>query len=226
MPPQAHQKQQEKEMTSRQLTLTSVQQSLMAVESRWHGLVDSFHQRRDKTAATVDLLVRQCRSLTAEYQAEFHRVATHAEAAAQMRHLRLHLISDAEIPRIGASRKQILASNNIRTAADIEQKKITGISGFGDVLTNNLLAWRGEVVARFRFDPARDIPPAEQRLIVVTFRNRQQQVLAELGRQSETLESLGSNCKTGLDKLTPELTQALALFHQADADLQLMKRNR
>lgn len=164
--------------------------------------------------------------MASQYQTELQRLGANAEAMARIRHLRLHLIADADIPKIGAGRKQVLASNNIFTAADVDDYRIRGIKGFGDVLTSNLLAWKEEVLRQFRFDPATAISPAEQRSITVKFRNGQQQFLAELGRQMGKLESLAPACRTALQKLIPELQQAVALYEQAEADLHLLKGKR
>jgi DNA-binding helix-hairpin-helix protein with protein kinase domain len=154
------------------------------------------------------------------------RLAANAEAMARIRHLRLHLIADADIPTIGAGRKQVLASNSIFTAADIDYSRIRGIKGFGDVLTSNLLAWKEEVLRQFRFDPTTAVSPAEQRAITVKFRNGQQQILAQLGQEIGKLEALAPACQAALQKLIPELQRAVALFEQADADLHLLDRKR
>jgi len=158
-----------------------------------------------------------------QYQVELQRLAANAEAVARIRHLRLHLIADADIPKIGAGRKQILAAYNIFTAADIDQYRIRGIKGFGDMLTSNLLAWKDEVLRQFRFDPTTAISPTEQRLITVKFRNGLQQILAELDRQVGKLESLAPACRAALQKLIPELQQAVALYEQAEVDLRLLR---
>ena len=166
--------------------------------------------------------ISDCRGLASQYEIEVQRLVANAEAMARIRHLRLHLIADADIDKIGAGRKQVLASNKIFTAADVDDYRIQGIKGFGDVLTRNLLAWKEEVVRQFRFDQATAVSPTEQRSITVRFRSRQQQILIELSRQIENLESLAPACGSALRKLIPELKRAVALYEQANADLCLM----
>src|SRR5262249_43841022 len=104
--------------------------------------------------------------------------------------------------------------------------RIDRIKGFGKALTGNLVEWKKEVLRQFRFDPASDVSPAEQRSITVKFRNGQQQILAELSRQLRNLELHAPACQSALQKLIPELQRAVALHEQAEANLHLLYRNR
>jgi DNA-binding helix-hairpin-helix protein with protein kinase domain len=171
-------------------------------------------------------LVSACRNLEAEYHAELRRLTGNAEAAARSRHLRFHLLADAEIQKIGAGRKQILASHNIVTAADINEAAIRRIKGFGDALTANLMAWKAEVLRAFRFDPTPAVSTGEQRALTLQFRARQQQILAELDQRLRNLMSLAPQCQASIQKLIPELRDAVAAWEQADADLRLLQRRR
>ncbi|MBU6414118.1 MAG: hypothetical protein KGS45_11670 [Planctomycetes bacterium] len=58
------------------------------------------------------------------------------------RYLQRYMISSASIPDIGPSRKAVLASFGIETAADIDRKIIHTIPGFGRRLTDHLIYWR------------------------------------------------------------------------------------
>ncbi len=145
---------------------------------------------------------------------------------ARIRHLRLHLIADAEIPKIGAGRKQVLAAYGIYTAADIDPDAIRGIKGFGDVLTSKLLEWKEEVLRQFRFDPVAAASPTEQRSITATFRNGQQHILSELGRQLGRLESLTPECRAAILQLIPQLREAIAQYEQAEADLYFLNEKK
>jgi DNA-binding helix-hairpin-helix protein with protein kinase domain len=138
--------------------------------------------------------------------------------------MRLHLIADADIPKIGAGRKQILAAHNILTAADVEEHSIRRIKGFGDVLTNQLLAWKADVLRRFRFNPATAVSPGEQRPVTAKFRTRQQRLLGEIGRELNRLVSLAPGCRAELERLVPQLRRAVAEYQQAEADLRLLNR--
>jgi len=211
-----------REYRRRRTAWNHARHDLEEVEDEWRQTVSRYRRAHSESSRSLQRLISECRGLAPQYQVELQRLTANAEAMARIRHLRLHLIADADIPKIGADRKQVLASNGIFTAADIDDYRIRGIKGFGDVLTSNLLAWKEEVLRQFRFDPATAVSPGEQRSITVKFRNRQQQILDELSRQIGNLESLAPACRAALQKLIPELQRAVALYEQAEADLHLL----
>jgi DNA-binding helix-hairpin-helix protein with protein kinase domain len=199
---------------------------LNELEQQWQGRVRAYHHEHSELRRALQAWVTECRGLGPQYQAEMERLTANAEAAALVRHMRLHLIADADIPKIGAGRKQVLASYNIFTAADVEYHRIRAIKGFGDVLTGNLMAWREEVRRRFRFDRATAVSPAQQRPVTVQFRTRQQLILGVLGREVGKLESLMPACRAALQQLLPALQRAVAAYTKAEADLHLLSRKR
>jgi DNA-binding helix-hairpin-helix protein with protein kinase domain len=211
-----------REYRRRRTALNNARHCLEEVENEWRQTVSRYRRAHDESRHSIERLISQCRGLTTQYQVELQRLTANAEEMARIRHLRLHLIADADIPKIGAGRKQVLASNGIVTAADIDDYRIRGIKGFGDVLTSNLLGWKNKVLQEFRFDRKTAVSPGEQRSITVKFRNGQQQILAELNRQIGNLESLAPACRAALQKLIPELQRAVALYEQAEADLHLL----
>jgi DNA-binding helix-hairpin-helix protein with protein kinase domain len=204
---------------SRERTLDDLDE----MEKEWERTVRNYHRKQSELTGSLHGLISDCRGLTSQHQGELQRLTTNAEALARVRHLRLHLLADADIPKIGAGRKQILAAHNIFTAEDIDGITIFGIKGFGEALTNNLMAWRAEVLRQFRFEPATAVSPGDQRSMTVKFRTRQQQILAELDRQLISLESLTPECRSAIQQLIPGLREAVARWEQAEADLGLLR---
>jgi DNA-binding helix-hairpin-helix protein with protein kinase domain len=209
----------------RRLALDEARLDLDEIEREWGHRIQRYRRDHSALSDAVQKLVADCRGLAARQQVEVRQLTTQAEANALLRHLRLHLLSDAEIPRIGAARKQILVSCGICTAADVSWNVIHAISGFGDVLTGNLVSWREQIVRQFRFDPAAAISPGEQKAITVRLRTLQQQILAEADRQLTRLEALAPACRSALRKLAPDLKAALAAEEQAEADFLLLNRS-
>jgi DNA-binding helix-hairpin-helix protein with protein kinase domain len=198
---------------------------LVEIEGEWRDRVQRYRRDHSLLSGAVQKLVADCRGLAPRHQSELQRLTSQAEANALVRHLRLHLLTDAEIPQIGAGRKQTLMSHGVYSAADVDWHLIRGIKGFGDVFTGKLVAWKEQVVGQFRFDPAAAIPPGDQKTITVRFRTLQQQILAESQRQLTQLESLAPACRAAVQKLLPALKAALAADEQAEADLLLFNRS-
>lgn len=74
-------------------------------------------------------------------------------------HLERQVIAHASIPDIGPSRKAMLASFGVETAADINPRAIQRIAGFGPHLTNRLLAWRQSCERKFTHHADLHAPP-------------------------------------------------------------------
>jgi DNA-binding helix-hairpin-helix protein with protein kinase domain len=195
---------------------------LDGIEAEWGNLLWRNRRSHDELSETIRGRVAECRGLASSHGAEINRLAANAEAASRLRHLRLHLISDAEIPKIGTGRKQALASHNINTAADINEEAIRNIKGFGEALTSNLLAWREEIVRRFRFDPKTAVSLAEKQSLAIRFRKKQEEILAELGHQMNELESIHKECRASIRLLIPKLKRAVVAREQAKSDLFLL----
>lgn len=214
----------QKELQRRQKRLRRERNNLRELEDEWQDAVVRYHREHDKLSRSIRGLIADCRALASQYQAEVRRLAANAEAVARLRHLRFHLLADAEIPKIGAGRKQILASYNIFTAAEVDENTIRSIKGFGDALTRNLMNWKAEVLQKFRFDPMTAVSPGDQKALTMQFRARQQQILTEANGRLQKMATLAPACQAEIKKILPELREAVAAWEQADADLRVIQR--
>jgi len=70
-----------------------------------------------------------------------------------VRYLDQFRVVGAGIPGIGAGKEAILQSYGIETAADIDERRILQIPGFGQKTVQKLVAWRNHWVQSFRFNP-------------------------------------------------------------------------
>jgi DNA-binding helix-hairpin-helix protein with protein kinase domain len=185
------------------------------VEREWRHRVSDYARESAGHSQRAERLVSEYRELPKRFQAELQRLRASAEEMARLRHLRLHQIADADIPKIGTGRIQILASYGISTAADLEPRRVQAVKGFGKVLAGNLFAWKIQVLATFRFNPAAGVPPGEQRQLVAKFQGRQAALFAELGRYVAHMESLAATCQGSLQRLVPELRERVAHYEEA-----------
>jgi DNA-binding helix-hairpin-helix protein with protein kinase domain len=199
---------------------------LRDVEEKWDHAVQRYRQNHFEISNSVQKLVASSRGLASQHQAELQRLRSTAEAGIRLRFLRLHLLADADIPKIGAGRKHILARHNILTAADVEQAAILRIKGFAEILTVNLMTWKKGVLQQFRFDPATGVPPGDLSALVMRLRTAQNQFHAEMDRQLVRVESLAPACRASVQSLFPALREAVYTFYQASADLEVLSVRR
>ncbi len=207
------------ELTARRRAFADAEAAVQTAEWSWANVADGHRRRHQDVSQEVGRLVAGCRNLAGEYQTYLGRLTAGAEAAARVRHLRLHLLADADIPNVGAGRKQALAAAGVYTAADVQEATVRSVKGFGDSLTAAVIAWRAEVLRRFRFDPVSAVPPASLREVTARYLARQQQLVAEAGRHLIELEASATAGRETVQGLTPRLRTALGEYEQARADL-------
>jgi DNA-binding helix-hairpin-helix protein with protein kinase domain len=210
------------EWRSRKQARDQARHILEQLENEWRVTVRTFQDTSNQLCRSIEDLIARCRGLAGQYQAELRQITAQAENAARLRHMRMHLIVDAQIPLIGQARKRMLADEGILTAADIDYHRIRGISGFGEVMTRNLLDWKEEVLRQFRFDPNTAVSLGERRNLFLKFARAQQDILAKLEKRVQQMESLISDCQNELNLLVPQIQQAVAQYIQAEANFNLM----
>jgi DNA-binding helix-hairpin-helix protein with protein kinase domain len=196
---------------------------LKEMEATWRSRIQGYRNAHEGKRRLVERSISDCKHLDSMYATEMQQLTSRAEAAAFLRHMRLYLIAEADIPNIGNERRRILAEYGILTAADVDENRVQRIKGFGQVLTACLMGWKRDVQYEFEFDPKSAVSPGDQRALTVKFRSLEQQVHVELGRRLHELEQLAPACRKSLEAMYPELQQCLAAWCQARADLRLMK---
>lgn len=195
---------------------------LRAAEREWQRVATGHATKHQKLAQQLDQFATKGRGLGKAYETERRRLDANREALQREQHLRTCFISDHDIPGIGPGREQLLASYGIETAADIEADRIDAIKGFGKVLTGNLLKWKKEMLATFRFDPTTSIPEDEMRTLALKYQQLQESLLLHLERGAAELEALAAHTRRELDVREQPLHQLAAAWAQAKADLQVL----
>ena len=125
-------------------------------------------------------------------------------------------IRSARISGIGPVRKATLVSFGIETAADIKRSAVLQVPGFGDVMTENLLDWRGRHESRFRYNPARNAQDiADESRLRANFSSRKGDLAATITSGLNVLRSK----KAGIDALPVKATSDQSLLLRLEARL-------
>jgi len=160
--------------------------------------------------------------LLSEYTVEKRNLDDNIRVLALENFLGTFFIDNETIPNIGPGRKAMLASFGIETAADIELNRIIAIRGFGFALTNTLIAWRNRKEKHFRFNPAKDIDPADLASLNRKYDQRKIPIERALLSGPEQLAQIKSEILRKRQTLHPEVSNATKTFAQAKADLSLL----
>jgi DNA-binding helix-hairpin-helix protein with protein kinase domain len=145
------------------------------------------------------------RRLQALNQLEANRYRLQLQA-----HLDRCRILHARIKGVGAAKKVTLQSYGIETAADISDRRVLAVPGFGPVLLNNLKRWRDQQERRFVFDPNKGVDQSAKNAV-------ERQILTEKmdveGKLNEGLSKLTVSSHQILTRRRTLLTQAEQAAH-------------
>jgi DNA-binding helix-hairpin-helix protein with protein kinase domain len=136
--------------------------------------------------------------------------------------LRIYLekfsISSAAIPNVGDTRKAMLASYNIDTAADVTITAVDAVPGFGQFLTGQLLAWRQTLESRFVFNANRGVDPEDVRALDKEIAGKRVSLESSLLKGAPDLMRVGNEIMVARQALAKELENAARELYQAEAD--------
>jgi len=214
--------------TTRILTLKKgIEKTAAEARSRWQNLQNNWTNYT--SAKDFDEQYVQLQNLRGQHDAlpqKRLQALRHLEINRHRLQLHAHLdscrISHARIRGIGDARKATLQSYGIETAADITDRRVLAVPGFGPVALSNLMNWRNQQERRFRFDPNKAVDPMAKNKV-------ERQILTEtidLERKlTEALSKLtvsSNHILTRRQTLLTQAEQAAAEFSQAEADLRVV----
>jgi hypothetical protein len=139
--------------------ISQATQAWKNIEAKWNEVKDSHQFLRCRSEA--DEVIRNSQNLGREEASQLADLKVKQREAQLQIFLQRFYIERAKIKGIGNTRKVMLRSYGIETAADVELHRVQAIRGFGPVIAGNLVAWRRSVEKRFMFDPNQPINPTD-----------------------------------------------------------------
>jgi DNA-binding helix-hairpin-helix protein with protein kinase domain len=130
------------------------------------------------------------------------------ETSQLRRHLDRFRIAGANITGIGPGRASMLASFGVETAADVSRKGIAAIPGFNRMLTLELVRWRRDKEASFRFNPNEPVNRRDIEAMDIELAIRRRELLSELREGPASLRSLAAQIRLARERLMPLLEEA------------------
>jgi DNA-binding helix-hairpin-helix protein with protein kinase domain len=210
------------EEARRKQILRAARAEFVAVVGEWEQVADRYGAQHRRLRDALKKLREQYQQLQARYDAEQPQRAK--EAYFRTQYLRTCFISDHDIDRIGPTRKVLLASYGVETAADVEEERLLGIRGIGRVLAGNLLAWRRKMEAQFKYDPQAVVPETEVRALVLKYSQIEEGLRGQMQRAVAELEALHGQTEEQLRPLSRRIEELHTQALQAEADLRAFAR--
>jgi hypothetical protein len=155
-------------------------------------------------------------SMATERQKRLNQLEKERFERQRERYLDHFYLESATINRIGPSRKAMLLSFGIETAADVVAAQIQQIPGFGVALTEELLDWRRQLENRFHPNPHEPLNPLDIVGMDQALATLRQQLLATLRNGPAELSRLSQEINAGRARVLPLLDKAWIAWQYAE----------
>jgi len=190
---------------------------------KWDLLVDQWNEEATEIPFQKKIVHLKSRKIAYEnlpkaYGEERHKLEANREAVQKQHFLEKYFIDKANISGIGPSLKKVLASYGIETANDITKSVQYQVPHFGPKRTGDLLAWRKAIEARFKFDPSKEVDPADIAALNSKFRIQKKQLEEEFAKGVGELQVVRNSTLRKRAELTAHLERAAHALAQAQAD--------
>lgn len=201
--------------------IRSAQAALDAAQYRWKQLAGE--HRFDQALLELDRVKTALGDLPGLRARRLEELVRTRRERELLRFLDGYRIADGRITGIGPGLAAQLLSAGIETAADVNYNRICGqVSGFGPVRAQALVDWRTELERRFRFDPNRELSPADLAALDAEMAAEQARLAAVLRSGPAQLRQLTAEIQSARDALHPEIELAQQRLVQARHELRLL----
>jgi DNA-binding helix-hairpin-helix protein with protein kinase domain len=204
------------EIANGQKLVSQLSASWRNVETQWNKVKEP-HQFTEKRREAEEL-IRVFQNLGAEEAREL----TNLKARARDHQLRMFLqrfyIVHAKIRGLGNTRKTVLRSYGLETAADVDARRIEGIKGFGPSIAGSIVAWRRSLERQFVFNPNQQINPGDISIVKAAIASKRIDLEKKLRTVLGELESRSNAVSIPRNSLKSAAEQAWKAKGQAEVD--------
>ncbi len=133
-------------------------------------------------------------------------------------------IQPGEVGGVGTSRKSVLESFGIETAADVDEAKLYRVPGVSAKLRRGLIGWRRSIEGRFRFDPDLDSTPPDKETVEQEVLVERLKLEAAIRKGFTDLQQLQKQTLFARTSLKSKVEETHRAFQQCAADLKAVRR--
>jgi DNA-binding helix-hairpin-helix protein with protein kinase domain len=190
-------------------------------EALWRAAQDAW-EKQSGTQQFVDAkrqadsLIRSLSDLPAEEQRQLQILEQKKRENQLTHYLERFAIANAKIPKIGSARKAVLRSFGIETAADVDQRKISTIQGFGPTLVSSLTTWQHYLAARFVFNPNEPLDPRDLSALKAKIASSKSELEGRIRAAVTSLQQASNLCLEQRRKFSETANQTLLAARQAE----------
>jgi DNA-binding helix-hairpin-helix protein with protein kinase domain len=205
--------------------LNRLRQERSQAEALWCAAQDAW-EKQSGTEQFVDAkrltdsLIRSLSDLPNEEQRQVQILEQKKREDQRTHYLERFAIANAKIPKIGSARKAVLRSFGIETAADVDQRKISAIQGFGPTLVSSLTTWQQGLAARFVFNPNEPLNPRDLSALKAKIASRKSELEGKIRVAVTSLQQTSNLCSEQRRKFSEVANQTLLAARQSELNEQ------
>lgn len=181
---------------------------------------DRYHQISRQLSTKID----QFKRLPEEFDAGKKQIEVRYYQKSLNAYLSRFDIRDHAIPSFGSSKKLLIYSNGIRTAADVTKLSNIRIAGIGPKNIQILIDWQRQISAGFTYLPEVNSINSDISQLATNLSARKQILETEIKREYKTLMLVKGNILATVKNLEPQYEQFARRVNQAKLDLDAFKR--
>ncbi len=206
---------------------TEAERTRRAARARYDALATRWRNEAGDLAFKKELEVlerarREYLNLPNKRRARLKELETNRRQYQLRRFLDRYRIGAANIPGIGPGRTTTLQSYGIETAADVRRDTVLAVPGFGNSLTDRLVAWRHDLERKFVFDPNQAVDSRDITAVEKGIETEKTQIEQKLLNGSARLRQISEQVSMKRRVLHSEVMQALTELAQAEAELRAL----
>ncbi len=190
--------------------------ALRLIRDRWNS--EASNSKFQQKFAYLSELRTQYADLPKLRQSKLQELQRNLHQSQLHSYLERFSISSADIPNVGDTRKAMLASYNIDTAADVTLTGVDAVPGFGQFLTRQLLAWRQALESKFVFNPNRGVDPEDVRTLDREIAGKRTSLESSLLGGAPELVRINTQIIMARQSLAKDLENASRELLQAEAN--------
>jgi DNA-binding helix-hairpin-helix protein with protein kinase domain len=205
--------------------LNRLRQERSQAEALWRAAQDAWEQQSGTqqfvdAKRLTDSLIRSLSDLPNEEQRQVQILEQKKREDQRTHYLERFAIANAKIPKIGSARKAVLRSFGIETAADVDQRKISAIQGFGPTLVSSLTTWQQGLAARFVFNPNEPLNPRDLSALKAKIASRKSELEGKIRVAVTSLQQTSNLCSEQRRKFSEVANQTLLAARQSELNEQ------
>jgi len=210
------------ELSIRQNALGSLQLSLQNLIKQHNAPAEL--GRYNQSAHKLKTLIESFKGLSAEFETDKKKIQENHYNKKFNHYLEQFDVRNHSIHTFGVSKKNLIYTNGIRTAADVSKLRRIKITGIGPANIQILFHWQRQIGTGFTYIPDINIINQEISVAAKAIAKKRQRLEGEIKSEYKVCSLLKANILALTSNIEQQYNELVIKVHQAQLDLDAFKK--